>query len=40
VAHNTWLQTELWGPLIERVMSEATAEASGQGGGAAAGGKA
>jgi GT2 family glycosyltransferase len=22
VAHNTWLQTELWGPLIEQVMSE------------------
>ena len=28
VEHNTWLQTELWGPLIERVMSE---EPSGQG---------
>jgi O-antigen biosynthesis protein len=22
VAHNTWLQTELWGPLIERIMSD------------------
>ena len=26
VAHNTWLQTELWGPLIERVMSEGPAQ--------------
>ena len=30
VAHNTWLQTELWGPLIEQVMSEEPAEAQGK----------
>jgi GT2 family glycosyltransferase len=27
VTHNTWLQTELWGPLIEQVMSDETAPA-------------
>jgi GT2 family glycosyltransferase len=26
VAHNTWLQTECWGPLIERVMSQMLVE--------------
>ena len=30
VAHNTWLQTELWGPLIEQVMSEERGAAAGR----------
>ena len=39
VEHNAWLQTEVWGSLIEQVMSEEPAAAPDRGGEAEAGGK-